>query len=104
MDAHLWSSGDIRSAAQPSASAQPHGFVHVLEHTSFDNGQMTNSTQGAPFSPVPQSAFAALVSIAARQSGTCFFFDPVTFSAPTPTSCEPTTPVSPVPLSPIPSS
>lgn len=63
-----------------------------------DNGQMTNSTQGPPFFPPQQSAFAALVKASAPTNGVCYYFDPVTFSAPTPTSCEPTTPVPSTPI------
>jgi len=61
----------------------------------FDNAQMTNSTPGAPFFPPQQSAFAALVSTSAPTNGVCYYYNPVSFSAPTPTSCEPTTPVPP---------
>ncbi len=102
-DRELWAH-TYGAAATYAAQLNP---AHLLSltasymsssNTSFDNGQMTNSTQGAPFAPVSQSAFAALVSTAAPLNGTCFFFDPVTFSAPTPTSCEPTTPVTPVPF------
>ena len=64
-------------------------------NVAFNNQQMTNSTPGVPFFPPSQSAFAALVSIAAPKNGTCYYYNPVTFSAPTPTSCEPTTPVPP---------
>ena len=66
-----------------------------------DNEQMTNSQQGAPFFPPQQSAFAALVSASNPMNGVCYYFDPVTFSAPTPTSCQPTTPVPGPPLAPV---
>ena len=63
-----------------------------------DNLQMTNSTAGPPFFPPQQSVFAALVNTRNPTNGVCYYFDPVTFSAPTPTSCEPTTPVPSTPV------
>jgi hypothetical protein len=61
----------------------------------FINNQMINSTPGVPYFPPAQSVFAALVSTANPANGTCYYYDPVTFSPPTATSCETGTPVPP---------
>ena len=100
-DRELWTH-TYGAAATYAAQLNP---AHMLSLTAsymtssdanIDNNQMTNSTVGAPFFPPQQTVFAALVSAAAPLNGICYYFDPVTDTAATPTSCEPTTPVPPV--------
>jgi len=64
---------------------------------SVNNNQPSTSQQGAPWFPAPQTAFAALVSATNPTNGTCYYlsfpFPAGPPGAPTPTSCEPITPL-----------
>ena len=105
-DQELWThtygvSGEYAAQINPAHLLSVSASYLTSNNVSFNNEQMTNSTPGVPFFPPSQSVFAALVSSANPKNGTCYYYDPVTFSAPTPTSCEPTTPVptgGPLPL------
>jgi hypothetical protein len=64
---------------------------------SVENDQPSTSQMGPPWFPAPQTAFAALVSATAPTNGTCYYLS-FPFPAglpgpPTPTSCEPITPL-----------
>ncbi|MBV8282593.1 MAG: carboxypeptidase regulatory-like domain-containing protein, partial [Candidatus Eremiobacteraeota bacterium] len=70
---------------------------------SVENDQPSTSLAGPPWFPAPQTAFAALVSATAPTNGTCYFLSfplplPSIPGPPTPTSCEPITPL-PGPMS-----
>ena len=106
-DRELWTHGhgfvaDYGAQLNPRHLLGLSASYTTSDTISFDNGQMTNSTPGPPFFPAPQSAFAALVSTSNPMNGTCFYIDEANPAAPpTPTSCEPTSPV-PVFLPPFP--
>jgi hypothetical protein len=99
-DQELWAhtygvAGEYTAQLDPANLFSVTASYLSSNNTAFNNEQMTNSTPGVPFFPPSQSAFAALVSTTNPQNGVCYYYNPITFSAPTPTSCEPTTPVPP---------
>jgi Carboxypeptidase regulatory-like domain len=99
-DQELWThtygfSGEYAAQLNPAHLFSISASYLTSDNQSFNNEQMTNSTPGVPYFPPSQSVFAALVSTANPLNGTCYYYNPVTFSAPSPTSCEPSTPVPP---------
>lgn len=99
-DRELWTHTYGAAAEYAAQLSSEHLFSisasYLTSHNvAFDNEQMTNSTPGPPFFPPAQSVFAALVSTAAPTDGVCYYYSPAVPTSPTPTSCEPTTPVPP---------
>lgn len=97
-DREVWTHDHGVTADYTDTLSTHHLFKVAATYTTersvfFDNGQSSTSQLGPPWFPPPQTAFAALVSSANPTNGTCYYINLILPLAPTPTSCEPFTPV-----------